>query len=267
MHKKLSLFLLIALVMVSFACTGHVLAVSATPSSEETVSEIEEDSSSKNQKIEDLKERLATKVAELQQTQRRAVYGTVKAVSLSSLTLSTEKNDIKIELNDDIAVFQNIKGKRTELTIEDVEKEDVITVFGEYDTSIDVLKPKVIVIQGSTETQIITGTIKETSKKNYTLTVESKDGKETVVDFETTTKTSVWNGSEKEKGGFSKLVVGDTVVIAGTAVPKKENRISASRILILGNPSGATPSPTPLPEKEASPSETSKPSPTPEEES
>src|SRR5688572_27783920 len=64
-------------------------------------------------KIDDLKERLATKVAELRQTQRKAIYGTIKAVSVSTFTVETATNDLKIELTDDIKVFQMIKGKRT----------------------------------------------------------------------------------------------------------------------------------------------------------
>jgi len=244
-----------------------VFAVPASPSATPTgVFTKTATSSATNQKIEDLKERLATKVAELQQSQRQAIYGTVKTVSISTLTVETEKKDIKIELTDDLKVFQNLKGKRTELKGEDIAKGDVVTMFGNYDTAIEVLKAKVIFIQSQTDVQFVIGTIKETSKKDYTITVEQKNGKSMLIDFETTTKTSVWNNNAVEKGGFSKLIVGDMVMIAGTPVPKKENRISALRITTFGNPSGVPQAVgstlTPTEEKTTTPSGTPKATPT-----
>jgi len=219
----------------------------------------------KNQQVEDLKERLATKVAQLRQSERRAIYGKVKSTSISTLTIETANKDIKIELTDDIKVFQTLKGKRTTLTVEDVAKDDVISVFGDWDTTVEVLKAKVIFIHSTAgEVQRITGTIMETKKADYTITVSAPDVKTFIVDFETVTKTSVWTKEKGiEKGGFSKLVAGDTILVMGTTVPKKENRISALRILNIGNLTGEKPNPTPtVAEKEATGSST-KPSATP----
>src|SRR3989338_292029 len=80
--------------------------------------------SATNKKIEDLKDRLATKVAELRQTSRRGMYGTVKSTSITSFVVETKTKDVKIELTDTIKVIQYLKGKRTELTTEDISKED-----------------------------------------------------------------------------------------------------------------------------------------------
>jgi len=219
----------------------------------------------KNKQVEDLKERLATKVAQLRQTERRAIYGTVKVTTISTFTIETTSKDVKIELTDDIKVFQMLKGKRTALTTEDVAKGDVVSVFGDWDTAVEVLKAKVIFIHNSNETMTrVFGTITESKKTDYTITMESKDGKTYVIDFETATKTSVWSKDKGiEKGGFSKLIAADTIVVIGTPVPKKENRISAMRILTLGNLTGEKPTATPTPaEKEATGSST-KPSVTP----
>ncbi len=206
----------------------------------------------KNKQVEDLKERLATRVAQLSQSERRAIYGTVKATTISTLTIETINKDIKIELTDDIKVFQMLKGKRTELTIEDVAKDDIVSVFGNWDTAVEVLKAKVIFIHSASQstTQVV-GTITETKKSDYTITTKTKDEKTYIIDFETTTKTNVWTKEKGiEKGGFSKLLPGDTIVVVGTAVPKKENRVSALRILNIGNLTGEKPTPTPE-EKEA----------------
>lgn len=206
----------------------------------------------KNKQVEDLKERLATKVAQLRQSERRAIYGTVKTTTISTITIETAIKDVKIELTDDIKVFQMLKGKRTPLTIEDVAKGDIVSVFGEWDTAVEVLKAKVIFIQNTVDPiQRVLGTITETKKSDYTITIETKDQKSYIIDFETVTKPSNWTKEAGiEKGGFTKLLPGDTILAIGTAVPKKENRISALRILDIGNLSGEKPMPT-ASEKEA----------------
>jgi len=203
----------------------------------------------KNKQVEDLKERLATKVAQLRQSERRAIYGTVKTTTISTLTIETPNKDIKIELTDDIKVFQTLKGKRTALTIEDVTKNDIISVFGDWDTSVEVMKAKIIFIHSTQENiQHITGTILETKKADFTITLTTKEGTTAIIDFETATKTNVWTREKgMEKGGFSRLLPGETIMVVGTSVPKKENRISAHRILDIGNLTGETPATTPSP--------------------
>lgn len=250
-HIALIIFLLSIGVQIKAATTTPTDTVSPTP----TVTD-------KSKQIDDLKDRLATKVAELNQSQRLAIYGTIKSVSISSFTVETPSKDLKIELTDDIKIFQKIKGTRTALATDDLAKGDIVTVFGQYDATLELLQAKVVVIQ-STDPIRVAGIITEVNKTEYTITITTADAKTYTIDFETTTKTSVWNGKELEKGGFSKLVVGDTIHVTGTAVAKKENRVSAARITNIGSDvTGAafTPSPTITPtEKAASPTATLKP--------
>ncbi|KKU86230.1 MAG: hypothetical protein UY16_C0060G0010 [Candidatus Gottesmanbacteria bacterium GW2011_GWA2_47_9] len=205
--------------------------------------------SGNQQQIEDLKDRLATKVAELRQSQRRAIVGTVKAVSVSTATIETKTKDIKIELTDDIVIVQVLKGKRTELTLDDLAKGDNVVVFGEYDTTLDLLKAKVIFIQSASVVQRFAGTVKEVDTEQFTITIATSDNKTIIVDIEKATKITLWDGQKLAKGGFTKLAVGNSVHVVGTPVPKKENRISALRILDIGNvtnaPTAAPEEPTP----------------------
>lgn len=211
----------------------------------------------KTKQIEELKERLATKVAELTQTQRRAIYGTVKSTSLSTVTIETATKDVKIELTDEIKIFQYLKGKRTSLTTDDLTKGDVVSVFGEYDATLDILKAKVIFIQDPLP-QHASGTVSAIDKTEFTLTVTPPEGPAITVDIERFTKVTLWDGTTLIKGGFSKIQVGDTIHVVGSPVPKKENRLSALRILDLGDLSGSRPTPTATPTKESSPSPTLK---------
>lgn len=221
-------------------------------------------------KIEDLKDRLATKVAELRQTSRRAIYGTVKSTSITSFVVETKIKDVKIELTDEIKVIQYLKGVRTPLTSEDIAKNDLVAVFGDYDTTLDLLKATIVVIQ-SPALQRISGTVTARDDKEYTLTIKNPQGVTYIVDIEKSSKTLMWDREKKEivKSGFSKIAASNVVHIVGFPVPKKELRVSADRILDLGNitaTAGQASQPTSTAEeKEASPaaSPTKKATPTP----
>ncbi len=245
---------LIALIA-AFFFTSSVYAATATPAATPTTKEA---TTAAQQKLDDLKDRLATKVAQLRQSQKRAIFGTVKATSVSTITVETKTSDVKIELTDTIKVFQNIKGKRTDLTTDDLAKGDAVVVFGDYDANLDLLKAKVIFIQDVPATRV-SGTITAIDKKNFTLTISTVENQSYVVDIQTTTKNFVWdkNGGT-QKGAFSKYTMGDTIFALGNPEAKKNNWISPARVLDIGNLSGVTPTPTPVVTQEASPSATPK---------
>lgn len=208
-------------------------------------------------KLDDLKDRLATKVAQLRQLTKRAIAGSVKATSVSTFTVETKTSDIKIELTDDIAVVQFLKGKRTELKTENIEQGDEVVVFGDYDSGLELLKAKVVFIQGALPTRVA-GTVTKTDAKAFTITIETNKDETYTIDFERTTITNKWNAGieTSTKIGFSTIAAGDTIHVLGTPVSGKTNQISATRILHLGNLTGSTPTPTPEAEEEITPKAT-----------
>ena len=199
-------------------------------------------------KIDDLKERLATKVAELRQTQSKAIFGTVKSVSVSTFTVETDARDLKIDITDDIAVFQMVRGARTKRTAEDLAEDDIVSVFGEYDTGLDLLRARVVVIQ-SFSPERVAGTVSAIDREEFTVTLTTSGGQDYVIDIEKTTSVLAFDREKGLiKGGFSKLETGRTVHVIGKPVAKEDNRISAARLIDLGNLTGATPTPTPTEE-------------------
>lgn len=222
--KKLFIFLLV------LACVTPVFAIESTPSSQ----------------LEELKARLATKVAELRTVVKRAINGTVKSVSITSATIETKTKDIKIELTDDVVVTQMLNGKRIVLDIEDITTDDKLTVFGSYDETLDLLKAQFIFIESATEMLRISGVVANVDAEEFNLIINTSGGRSVTVDIEKATKTNIWTKENGiGKGGFSKIAVGDSVHVYGKPVAKVENRVSALRILDLGNITGAaTPSAT-----------------------
>ncbi len=212
----------ISIIVVLLTLAPSAFAVTSTPSATA-------------QKIEDLKDRLATKVAELRQTSRKAIFGTVKSTSLTSFVVETKTKDVKIELTDDLNVIQYLKGKRTTLTTENIAKGDTVAVFGDYDTTLDLLKAAVVFIQGAIPERV-NGTVASRNDKEFTLTIISPQGQSFTIDIEKATKTLGWDREKKElvKSGFSKIATDASVHVVGTLVPKQERRISATRIVDLG---------------------------------
>ncbi|HUD18919.1 MAG TPA: hypothetical protein VMR81_00540 [Patescibacteria group bacterium] len=252
-------FLTISCLLLSIAGTVHAASVKTASPVDATASAA---ISPPEQQIENLKQRLATGVAQLSQLERKAIVGTVKDVSVSTITVETKTSDIKIELVDGIKVFQTIKGKRTTLTTDDISKGDTVVVFGQYDATLDLLKAGVIVIQDPLPERIA-GTVTDVDKKNYMVTVATPDGQSYMVDIENTTAMLGRDIDDSViKRGFSKLQTQETVLIIGTIEPKVANRLSAVRFLDIGNLNAPTATPTPTPgdtTQQATPSATATP--------
>lgn len=223
---KKHIILVIALIGCCIFGLRTVYAVTATPSPTAPAKESKE-------KINDLMERLATKVAELKQSQRMAIYGTVKTVELASISVETKTKDVKIELTDDIKVIQELNGKRSVLKTENIDKGDSMAIFGDYDAGLDLMKAKVLFIQNNTVIHT-SGTVTEVNKKNFTITLKTALDAEYIVDFEKFTKANAWTkDKEIEKSGFSKIISGQMIFVTGYPVPNKTNQISAARILTI----------------------------------
>lgn len=196
--------------------------------------------------LDNLKERLATKVAELRNVTPKALSGAVLSLSVNSAMIETAVKNYKIEYEDEVKVAQILNGKRTDLSIDDLEKSDKVTVFGAFDESLDLLKAKYIFIESKKLITRLTGVITDIDREEFTITLQTSDGKPMTVDIEKTTKSTAWNSTDGiAKIGFSKMSIGDSLHVLGTLDPKKDTNISAIRILDLGNITGVATTPTP----------------------
>lgn len=218
---------IVASIIFLFPAITYAATKPATPSATGVSKEVQN-------KIDDLKERLATKVAELRKTTPRAIYGTITQVSVTSFTVDAAQKAYKVELTDDIKVAQMIKGKRTALTNDDLAKNDNVTIVGDYDETLDVLQAKNIFIEASKLPVRLHGTITEIDKKNNAFTLKGIDDANYTIDVEATTKNSLWTKEKGiEKGGFSKLETGMYATVVGLENAKQADRYSAVRLLVF----------------------------------
>lgn len=245
----MSVLILASAIVLTLTHAGVVFAQDASDSADTTTP-----AATASADIENLKARLATKVAQLRSVVKRAISGPLKTISLTSATIETKTKDIKIELTDDVSVAQIIKGKRTTLTAENLDEGDNVTVFGAYDETLELLKAQYIFIENGPPPDRVAGVVADVDEEDFVLTINTPEGRSVQVDVEKATTTNKWTKEDGiEKSGFSKIEVGDTVHVRGTTNVKDANRMSASRILSLGNITGAaatqvmTPTPSPTP--------------------
>lgn len=210
-------------------------------------------------KIQNLKEKIATKVAEIRQKEKAGLYGIIKKIDNISVTLATKNQDRSVTLPEDTIYFSLTDGTKKESSFKNLKEGNAITILGYYDEGKTVLSSKYIFLEKPKSH--LTGKIADIDKTNYTLTLKDPQGS-TVVDIENYTKMVNFS---REKGiqkiGFSKLKIGDNIHLIATPNAKDEKRAAALRIITLSFNPPQTPTPT-LSKGTASPSATPKTKPT-----
>ena len=204
----------------------------------------------KLKQIEILKEKIATKVAQIRESEKGARLGTIKELKENTITLITKGKEEKITLNEDTLYYKITDGNKKEASHNDIKNSLTISAFGYFNQLGEPLQAKFIFIQEIPAR--LAGKIADLNKSDYTLTVKTKDGNQ-IIDFEKYTKTTLFQpGKGKSAGGFSKFNLNDSVFIAADPHENEENRYHALRILQISNPQiipseTATPSATPKP--------------------
>jgi hypothetical protein len=221
----------------------------------------------KLRQIETLKDKIATKVAQLREQDKTAISGVIKEIQADkkNIILSTKKEERVIAYDDDTLVYKLSSGTKSEFSVTKLAKDVAISVFGYNNEDKSILSAKYI-YQKQVPFIRIVGKIADIDKQNYTITIHTKEGN-MLVDIESYSKITSFPalGKAGVKIGFSKLTIGDMTHILATANPKEDNRFSAQQLIVLPPPaliSTATPPATTDSPTVSTPSATTKPKPT-----
>lgn len=196
-------------------------------------------------KIQELKEKVASRVAALKKESMQGISGTVKSVSESVLILLKEGTEYSIQFDEDTrtyAIDTNLQKKEIKLSA--TEKDNYVTVIGVINTQ-EKSGTARLVIEKEPNIVLI-GKVDSVSTKDGTITLTGTDNKTYTADIEVTTKNNLYD-SKKEtlaKIGLSKIEAGSYIHVYGTA-GKEGNRVTAARILILPKALTAKEEPTP----------------------
>jgi hypothetical protein len=207
---------LITTIMISFLLLNNKTTFAASPSPLPV-------SSATLEKAKELKEKVASKIAELKVISKRGVIGTIKSIKDTSLIINSNSKDITIETDAATNITLLQKGKRSSLKLTDLKADQKILVWGQYNNDQETLKAKQILVRVFSQTY--TGTVKSIDKDNIILI--NDDGKEVKLGISpSTTIKIVGKNKTLSKSDIKTFSEGDFVHVYSTSD-------NALRILIL----------------------------------
>ena len=181
------------------------------------------------QKINDLKERIASRVAELKLVERRGILGKVTNATNTQVTLSDLQNNIRFVDVDEITKFSSPSAKGS-FGISDITKGTTIGVLGLYNKeSRRTLARFVDVVDNPT---IFHGAIANINEDDFSFELNTADKKSYTVDIEKSTRTLSYSKENGlTKSGFAKLKEGYRVAMIGFMNTKIPSRITATKVI------------------------------------
>lgn len=245
MKKIASLLLLVSLIIL--ASNSAFAATTPTPTPKAMLT------SELDKQINDLKDRIASRVAQLNLVEKKGIIGTVTDVSETQLTLTDSDGNINFIDVDELTKFTSPSSKGS-FGISDINKGVTVGVLGLYNKESRRILARFVDVMNLPI--IFSGAIADINKDDYSFTVINSDNKEYTAEVETITKTYTYSSPEDGlvKSGFSKLQIGERVYIVGFFDANDKSKIISSRIIIFPsiavNPKisiapTAAPSPTP----------------------
>lgn len=228
--KKFLLIIIFAIYIFALSSVEGLTASDSTPTPTDSESS---KSDSLNQQINALKNRIASRVAQLKLVEKRGIIGRVTNVSDTQITVSDFESNKRFIDVDELTRFSSpsVKGA---FGISDVTQGTNIGVLGLYNKESRRILARFVNVLNIPK--IIHGTVTLVDSKNYTLKVSTEDNKEIAFDVETTTKTlSYSKDAGLNRSGFSKIKENERIIVIAKDDSKNKNNITASKIILLPN--------------------------------
>ncbi|HVZ12660.1 MAG TPA: hypothetical protein VG965_06545 [Patescibacteria group bacterium] len=178
--------------------------------------------------IEKIKDLVASRVAELKLVDKRGVLGYVKSSTNTEITINGNRGEIKSDV-DELTKFESPSDKGS-FGISDIKSGDLLSIVGLYNKETERILARFVSV-ASNIPENIEGVVTAIDPKNYTLTIATDDNKKIVVNVETSTKTSAYQDGDTLKSGFSKIDVGERLIVVGFTDKTDSNQINTERIL------------------------------------
>ena len=215
------------LITPTFAATPTPNPTSTTPASEEITENLSE-------QINNLKDKIASRVAELNLVEKRGIMGTVTEVKGMQLSITDAVGEEHLVDVDEITKFSS--SSQNSFGMSDIEKNDKLSIIGLYNKDSERILARFV--KTTTIPVFISGGVSSIDDKNFVLTVTTPDEKEYKVDVENVTKTLSFSDESLDtpkKAGFAAIERGVRVMIVGYPDTKEKNRITATRLLLFSD--------------------------------
>lgn len=218
------LFFVPSVYAVTSTPTPTAVKPTASPTTKETLDKKLSD------QINQLKEKIASRVSELNLVERRGIIGIITEVPGNKITLIDVSGKTRFVDVDEITKFSS--GSNKSFGLSDLTKGTRISVLGLYNKQSKRILARFI--NTTVDPVFISGAISNLDEENFYATITTPDGKQIKLDVQTTTKTVSYSKDEElVKSGFSKLELGNRVTVIGFPDKKDPNLIVANRIVVL----------------------------------
>lgn len=230
MKKRLLSFLfIIFLVSGNIPATAQTKTPTPSPSTTPTKSTVPTDSEAL-EKIQRIKDIVASKVAELNLVEKRGIIGRITESSSTQITVKDLRGNKRIIDIDELTKFEG-KDKDDELGVSDLKKNINYSFIGIYNKDTRRLLARVI-SESTTIPVNIDGVVTAINEDEFQIEVVDEEGNKKNVDIERSTKTSTYNeDDELVKSGFSQIQLNERVMIVGFTDTDDDTLISASRVI------------------------------------
>lgn len=217
--------LIIAILIFASLRSTFALAISQNASNSATTG------SPLDQKINELKDRIASRVAQLNLVEKRGILGTVTDSSDTQITLSDLLGNVRFIDIDELTKFSSPSAGNS-FGISDIKKGQMLGILGLYNKESQRILARFVDVEDIPE--IVHGAVSAIDDKNYTITVSTKSGENVKVDIETTTKTfSYSKNTDLVSSGFSKITNDEHIIVVGFPDIKNNKLLIGSRIIVF----------------------------------
>jgi hypothetical protein len=218
LYISIILFALCIFPKISFAATP-----SPTPTSTQQSNGLE-------QQINLLKDKIASRVAQLKLVDKRGIIGTVTDVTQNQITLNDIKGNTVFVDVDELTKFSSPSAKDS-FGISDITKGAKVGVLGLYNKeSRRILARFVDVLILPT---YVSGAVTDIDSTNFDISVLTATQNTYSIDIENVTKTYAFDGTALAKSGFSKIETAERITVIGFPDVNNPKHIIATRILLF----------------------------------
>ncbi len=213
-------------ILLIVSLTTPAVSFAQSPTPEEKVST---PANKFDSKIDIIKNKVASKVAELNLVEKRGFIGTIESTGKNTITLTDLNGKTRIVDVDELTKFNSEISE--DFNISSIKKGSKIGVAGLYNKESRRLLARFV-----NEISIplfIQGVLSEKDAKNFTVKITTEENKTYLVDIENITKSFEFNDGDLNSAGFSDIEDMQNALIIGFPDKNEDGRMTASKIVVF----------------------------------
>jgi len=221
--KKILLLILLLTVIIPFTSQAEA-ASTASSSADQTLGQ------KLDEKINELKTKIASTVAQLNLVEKRGIIGTISDVTSNQVTVTDIEGNTRFIDVDEITKFSSLSANGS-FGVSDLTKGTRVRVLGTYNKESGRILARFIDV--TVDPVYLSGEVSDLDKKNIMLTMTSENKKQTKIDIQIVTKMVAYSKDQDQttRLGFSKIQLGDRIIVIGYPEKQDPTFISAARLI------------------------------------